>query len=261
MIRPDGGRRRSDAHPQYETNLHVPAKRLQDMPVLLEAANKLKAKHRGAGGDKKHAHLRSEARQLLYQASLNPYWPVARLYELMGAPSPRNQKAIREELQGGKFARFAEPRIGSRKVLLIELLEPAWRLLGAPPEPLVGRGSLEHRTMANWIRLVGVKRGHSTICEAAVPGGPAHAVDAGWLVGERWQVFEVVVTSSDNLLSHLESVLLTPGSPVDKATVVALQKGKLNQLKARIDECQALASILDRVDYQPVEVFEKELWL
>ncbi|MBU0718734.1 MAG: hypothetical protein KJ749_10835, partial [Planctomycetes bacterium] len=252
-----------DVHPQYDANRHVPAERLTEMPVLSVAAKSKKTEHRQTEkrhAEAKHAELRSEARDLLYQGSMHPYWPVARLYDLIGIPTPRMQNAIRKELETAGYAAFAETRMASKNLLLIELLEPAWRLLGAPPVPLRGRGKLVHRTFANWLRMVGEKRGYDSFCEDVVPGTNGHAADAAWKTNDGWSVFEIVVTSHENVNSHLESVLLTPGSPVREATIVAPQKSMLRALRAEVHKCQSLACVLDSISFAPVEQFEKELW-
>ena len=108
--------------------------------------------------------------------------------------------------------------------------------------------------------MVGEKRGYESFCEHVVPHTNNHAVDAAWKIGDHWHVFEVVVTSEDNLASHLESVFLTPGSAVERATIVAPQKGMLAGLKAQVDKCQSLAPFAERVSYSSIEEFEKELW-
>lgn len=234
---------RFDAHP------FVPAKRLDDMPEVLDTLARLIAEHgrtRQRQRRQEHAELRPEARALLCQASLHPYWPVARLYDEMGRPAAATQKAIRKELLDGGYANIEDVRVGSKPLALIELKDMAWQLLGKPPVPLRGRGSLAHRTFANWIAMVGERRGHDSVCEWILPETD-HAVDTAWKVSEEWQVFEVVVTCTDNLEGHLVSVFLTPGSLVETTTIVAPQKSMLDAIRAQIAACHRLAPVHDRI--------------
>ena len=245
--------------PQYVANLHVPAQRLQDMPAALEAADKLIAEHRKGQqrrAQQQHAGLRPLARKLLHIASLNPYWPVARLYELMGKPAPAIQKAIRAELNDQEYAAFELVRLGKRNVLLIELLGPAWALLGVPPVKLQGRGTLAHRTFAAWIAMVGERRAYEAKREWIVPG-TSHPADVAWKVGESWEVFVVVVTCEKNLADHFKAIFVQSQCSIAKATVVAAQKGKLGGLKSQIASCSEFTG---QIEYLPVEVFEQELW-
>ena len=251
-----------NAQPRFDANQHVPAKRLDKMPHVVEAIENKGAAHRErqrVRQHQKHAGLRSAARTLLYQASCHPYWPVARLYELIERPTPRMQKAIRQELEDAKYASFAEPRLGSRNVLLIELEDAAWSVLGKPPVPLRGRGSLPHRIFSNWIRMAGEKRGYESVCEWLVPG-TNHPADAMWIVDGRPHVFEVIVTATDNVEDHLRAAFFTPGEPVETVTLVAPQKSMLADLRMQIQKCHKLAPYLERIAYAPVSVYEKELW-
>ena len=233
-----------------ESHAFIPSLPLSELPDLKKALDRLIAafKSKRREQDRQYVEqLSPEARALLYQASLKPYWPVVRLYD--ARPSSSFLGRLREELEASNYAQFAEVRVGRKNLLLIELL-------GKPPAPLRGRGFLPHRTFANWVGLVGEKRGHEALCEWVVADN--HPVDCMWRVDGGFHVFEVVVDCSSNLVASLQRCLSNP--QVTRASVVAPRKNQLAELKAMVDASPALAPPLDRVLFETVDHFEKELW-
>jgi hypothetical protein len=249
--------------PQYDSNQHVPARHLKDLPELLEAIDQFSAAHNKAAERRartEHGKLHAVARRLLAAAAEHPYWPVMALYRLIGAPSFEAQKTIRKQLTEGGYATFVDVRIGRRNLALIELKDAAWSLLGDPPISLRGGGELPHRCYANWLAFLGRHRGHEAVVEWTVPG-TTHRVDTAWRVSaNEWEVFEVVDTCDDNLQSHLRTIFLAPGSPVTTATIVAAQKRTLEGLKPQIVSHPEFRLVQDRIRYLPVEAVLKELW-
>jgi hypothetical protein len=246
----------------YAANPHVPSKRLDEMPEILQAIEARAADHgrqRQRQERLKHKRLRREARDLVRLASQHHCWPVARLFHLMDTPAPTVQKAVRKQLVLGEYAKIEDVRVGRKSLALIELKDAAWQLLDLRPVALPGRGKLAHKTFAGWIKLVGEKLGHEAELEWRIPG-TTHDVDVAWLVNGKWQVFEVVVTCEDNLEGHLRAALMTPSAPVESVTIVAPQKATLEALKKQVALCQDFESYKDRVHFLPVEYFEKELW-
>lgn len=247
-------------YPQGDSNPHIPSRQLQDMPDVLAVIEKIKQAHASATRRAKaedYAHLRPETREVIYLASLHLYWPLVRLTEQMDPPPiPPVRKAILRELRDGKYANTKDVRIGRKTMCLIELRDAAWQLLGTKPQKSQGRGFLKHRTFANWIAMVGRKRGYEAVCEWVV-SGTRHAADAAWHVNGAWETFEVVDTCDQNLSEHVQATF-APDSPVSKMTVVAAQKSELRQLEGY------LASLWNkppgRIEFVPIEAFEQELW-
>jgi hypothetical protein len=253
-----------DVVPTYDANVHVPAQRLADMPDVLAAADQLRKEHERGGlrrAQQKHGQMRDLARKLLNTAAEHPYWPVVQLYKLWGdAPSFDVQKAIRRELEERKYAGFADVRVGRRNLLLIELTPEAWEFLGEPPVPLRGRGKLPHRTYANWIAMLGARRGLNTVVEWTAPG-TSHAADAAWEIESGlWHAFEVVDKCDANLQGHLAALLLAPDVRVSQVTIVAAQKSSLKGIEKRITVCSEFDTVKDRIHYLPVVDILQELW-
>ncbi|MEK6675016.1 MAG: hypothetical protein AABZ47_05100, partial [Planctomycetota bacterium] len=249
--------------PNFDTNVHVPSKRLDEMPNLLEALRGTAKQQRKEQTRRAAAEingLSAEARGLLLQASIHPYWPVARLFELDQVPTPQAQIEIRKEIEDREYAEFEEVRLGSRNVLLLMLTAAAWTLLGKPPIEIGGRGGVAHRHYMAWIRMVSQRRKHDRcVIEWIVPG-TTHPADAAALVNGTWEVFEVVSECSENLIGHLEAALLHASERIARVTVVASQKGELRALRKRVEAAPSLVNVQDRIAYEPVLTFLTELW-
>ena len=250
------------SRPALDANKHVPAKDVEDLPVVKDAIQQLVEQHertKGRQARQKYAALRHDTRQLLFQASGHPSLPTARLFEMMEPLTPPARKAVLDQLDAGDYADVTKIRVGSKTHYLLELLEPAWQLFGKPAVMLKGRGGTAHRTFQSWIVMVGRQKGYEAECEWVVPG-TTHPTDAAWKVGDRWRVFEVVVTSDGNLTDAIHAALFTPATPVESVTVVAPTLHILKKLKTSVASCSALASVKDRIDFEPVAIFESELW-
>ena len=248
--------------PVFDSHGFVPSRRLDEMPDVLAAVKSRSTEHgRGVARQeqKKLAKNRPEARQLLMEASLRPFAPVARLYDRMDRPPPATQKAIRSELENAGFANFKEARVGSKNLLLIELTDDTWNLLGKSPIEIRGRGGMDHRAFSNWITMVGAKRGYEAHCEYELPG-TSHAVDAAWIIQDSLHVFEVVVSCTKNLHAHLKSIFIDTTSQVQEVTIVAPQKAALMKLKAQLEAYTEFAEFAMRITYETVGTFERELW-
>jgi hypothetical protein len=249
-----------EVSPRNDTHPHVPAKQLSNMPEVLAVVQN--ARHEQAAATREaraedYAELRPESRDIIYFAGSRLYWPFVRLAELMDTPpTPAVREEILQELRAGGYADIEDVRVGRKKLRLLELLERAWQLLGRKPQEVRGRGKLKHRTFANWIVMVGRRRGYDAICEWTVPG-TSHAADAAWRVDGVWETFEVVDTCDENLAEHANATF-APGSPVTKMTIVAAQKSELRQIE------EHLASLWNappgRIEFVPIEVFGQELW-
>jgi hypothetical protein len=252
-----------DAQPKYDEHPYVPAKRLHELPEVMKAVEELGRRIAPPKPDtavEEHAKLEATTRELLFLASLHPYWPVARLMDVMETrPSPPLRKVILDQLRNSNLATVKDVRSGSKTQALLELRESGWSLLGKPVVKTRGRGELPHRTFSTWVAMVGEKLGHTVELEWLVPPARTHPVDVAWKIGTAWHVFEVSTTALSNLGEHLTAIF-APGSPVQKATIVAAQKEQLKRLRRQLDPAWHDAIAEGRIDFQEIAFFEKEIW-
>ena len=238
----------------------IPSRKLEDMPDLLKAIGGHRAEHARSEkrrAQQEHAKLRDQARALLFRASQYAYWPVARLYDLMGESIPKATRLkIRKELQDAGYAEFETVKQGKKNQDLIELTDAAWQLLGDPPIKLEGRGSLAHRTYCHWISMVAEKHGHHAELEWVVAG---HPVDVAVNRDGQWHVHELVVACDGNLGSHLQAIF-SADSPVITCTIVGVTKKKVEELRKQVEELDMWPAIRDRVRFDVVVTFERALW-
>ncbi len=247
---------------QFDVLPVVPSKRLSKMPELLRAIDTLRTRQKEKDKEaerEQHAKLDQAARQLLAKAAEHPYWPVARLYDLMEANVPKATRLqIRKHLIDSEYARFETVKQGRKQQDLIDLTDKAWQLFGKPPIKLGGRGFLPHRTYSHWIAMVARRQGHLAEIEWVVPG-TNHPVDVAVKRDDHWHVYELVVDCEENLPGHLRAIF-SSDSPVVAATIVALTKKKLSELRRRIESHSEFLSIRHRILYEVVGAFERELW-
>lgn len=239
----------------YDTHDYVPAERLRALPDVLAAVNRSLQRRRD-GQDAQE--LSRPARDLLDLISQNPYWPVARLWEKANVkPRPAAQVAAHQELKAAALAEFAEPRIGNANVLIAELTQRGWKFLGKQPHRKGGRGDMSHRHYATWACMVCQRGGRKAHLEWIVPG-TTHPTDVGCDVEGGFEVYEIVVNCSANLISHLKACLSS--KTVLQVHVVAGQVQELTKLRKMVEESDLSAAALERVDYIPVNVLLRELW-
>ena len=248
--------------PETQPNPHIPSRPLAEMPEVLAALEELMQEHKKAKQRRaklETATMRGEAQKLLELAADHQYFPVARLWELMGTPAPAAQKRVREQLTVGEYACFVDLRIGRKTLALMELRDAGWELLHREPARLRGRGDLPHRTISHWICEVGRKRGYEVHIEWVVPG-TTHATDAAWFVDGGYEVFEVIVTCERNIVDHVRASLLTELSPVKRVTIVAPVADTLKSVEKRLRRWAEFESVQDRVGFLPAGHIEKELF-
>lgn len=240
----------------------MPAKRLDDLPEVLEALDRRIAEHQK--GCLRRAQTATtavpeRAKGLLAGAVSEPYTPVSRLWQGIGAISASAQKAAHRQLERGGLARFEEIRIGRANVLLIDVLDRGYELLGKPPPRRRGRGSIAHRHFAQWIAMVGARRGHDKRAVEWLIPGTTHPVDAAWHVDGDWHVFEVVVGCADNILSHIEACFRQP-TVVATLTIVVSQVAKRKALETEIRGAMLLSPSLAQIRFEVIDSYLRELW-
>lgn len=247
--------------PEYDAVPHVPDKRIEELPRLMRALDKLIAEHRATKlrqSESKLPTLSKNARKLLDLASLHPHVPVNKLWEEAGVASYSVRLRVRADLKGKELAVVVDERFGRRNAQLIEITDAGFRALRKDPPSHTGGGGITHRHIAAWCCLWARRQGYKAQTEVAVPG-TNHRADAAYEHEGKLHVFEVISTSEENLTDHLHACFVQ-SKAVATVTIVAAQKSILNRLEKVISQDAALQPFLDRVRYMPVENLMKELW-
>lgn len=246
----------------YDSHPFNPARRLQSLPNIQAALSKLIMELNIQTARRAQLHqkgISQVASSMLRLAAARPYTPIARLWDSLGGATPLKQIAVRKELEGERLMEFAEKRIGSTNMLLAKVTEKGWKSLGnTSPLPYRGRGGIVHVHFANWLAMVGKLRKHNVDLEWQVTG-TSHTVDTVWFEGESIQVFEVVVTSLDNVLQHIDACL-RQSNAIASVTIVTPQKSMCEKIEQSIRSDLLASSLLDRVRFEPITGYLKELW-
>ena len=220
---------------RYDTHPFVPGKRLNELPEVKTALAKLK-NERGAANKRKSRQERKgpsdQAMQLLKLCYENPFTPVVRLFEKIGGVPFSAQKQIRAELEAEHLASFKDLRVGSRNMLLMELLPKSYQILGKEPPRTRGRGKLAHRFMANRIALSAEAQGKTAHIEWILPD-TTHPVDVAVEEGDQFVLFEIVETCTSNIAASIEACFTHP-ELVRSLTIVATQKSICKKLAVQV---------------------------
>ncbi len=252
--RPLGG---STPVPAYDTHPMIPAQSLAELPELRKALEALISEKRKTNlrqSRSKSAELSEHAHNLLNTASLHPWAPAATLWRRSGkTPSPRIQKAVRRELLQAGLADSEEVRLGSTNVLLYSITTQGWAYLRRQGPKRTGRGSISHQHISHWIALCGEKDGLTASCEFVVPD-TNHAVDCAVEIEPGvCNVFEVVVTSKDNILQHLTT--LATCECVRTIAIVCLQKRQMRAIRRSLEPEPVVKNLGDRLQWQLAETY------
>jgi len=239
----------------YDSHPYLPAKRIHQLPAVMEAAKALRDAHdkRKQRRIDKDKEIGDKAKTVLKLAIAHPYVPVARLFDKIGDVNFSTQKAIRREIADEELAEFAEVRIGKTTMLLIELKDAAYRLLGQEPPTGEnrGRGKLVHRSLAHWIKQYLAKQERQAFLEWVVPG-TNHPVDVAVEAGELWDAYEVCVTASDNLGSHI-AACFEVSQVVRKLFVVTTQAQIAKQLRQQVLAEVGLKPYISNIVFESIQ--------
>ena len=244
---------RNVANLHYDTHPTIMGQNIAEIPRVMQAIEDLRKTHRqNHFRQKETTGDKATARKLLSLASLYPYVPVVYLWKIWGQKiSPGLQASIRKELEDSKLAAFEEVRIGSSTYLLMEILPDGWQLLemNSPQKP--GRGGIAHRHFCRWIQLVREKEGFKVSTEWIAPG-TNHPVDLCIQKDGQNQVYEILATCTDNVLSHLRACLIQ-SDRIDTVILVAPQKKVLEQVHKDIEMDLEVSFVLNRVTFETID--------
>jgi len=110
------------------------------------------------------------------------------------------------------------------------------------------------RHFAHWIKSHFEKLGHQAVLEWVIPG-TTHPVDVAVQAGSSWEVFEICITASDNVASHIEACLAPPG--VVKRVVIVT--GTNTELKGLQKPIQPQLPFLTHTGQEAFDVIENYL--
>lgn len=241
----------------YDTHPIIPAQALDQLPDVLAAIRELVTNTHRA--ELRRTRVRSpdlsrQAHKLLNTAAGHPWAPSAALWKLTGkVPSPDVQKSVRGKLQDAHYADGVEVRLGSANVLLYRITPEGWAFLGLEPPTHVGRGSIAHQHISHWITQCCEMDGHKAACEFIVPG-TNHPADCACEVGVGlFDVYEVIVEATDNVVSHLTKLHSSPS--VRTITLVCRQKQEVRSLQAALAKEPVVQSLGARLKWELAETY------
>jgi hypothetical protein len=155
------------------------------------------------------------------------------------------------------LAAFKLVQLGSRRLLVIDVLPDGWQFLGQAPPAHVGRGDVLHRHIAGWLCMLGIKRGYRAQTEWQIPGN-GHAVDAAWIREKHVIAFEVVCECKSNLGAHLDKCLRPRA--VESVTIVTPELSAQMDLQDMLAQDPAAKPLVACVNWMSAESMPEDLW-
>jgi hypothetical protein len=251
---------------KYDTHPYVPSKRLSELPDLQKAlaakiADSRSITLRTPAPKTARLSLSKLARLFLDYASLPEYAsaPVFVIFGRMGTPSPATQLAVMHELEQTGLMVFMNVRIGKSNVRLQEVTEKGWAFQRKPVPPLGGKGAMDHRHYERWIFKWAVHKDYEDrAIEPQVPG-TSHFGDASFRKDGKLYMVQVCAHCASNIPSHVRAALIE-SQAVDVLLFVTATKGQWGDIRARIMADPELVFCIDRIQFDVVETYMKELW-
>jgi len=250
----------------YDSHSWVPEQPIDELPEVLAMIRQIKSEYQVR---KLHQNVKSPdeklsdvADQLLKLGQLDHWLPCVHLWRKHGKViSPVTQMAAREELETKKMARFTTLQIGSRKLLVMVILEAGYQHLNiqAPPHK-EGGGTEEHTFPIHWLAMWCEQRKYKDIFIDNVLANTPHRPDVQAKTPAGLELWEYVNTCQSNLVSHLQHSFSQPGV-VARVHIVAPQKTVLAEIEQLVRSQFLLNSdVLQNVSSKVLDTYLKDLW-
>ena len=247
--------------PRFDSHPYVPSVPLAQMPRALESLKAHSGQHNATSMRQAKQPANEPPKLAIRLLELwirHPWLPVPRLWDAMDeSPSDEARKQAVKQLKRFTLAEFKDVRIerGSKRLMLPT--EKGCKAMKV--KPVVAKGGIEHAHFSAWIAEEGRKRGFDVQTEWVTPGRTrSHPVDVAWYRDSHWDVFEVVVSCTNNLVSHLVACLIDC-DVVKTVTIVAAQKTQLVKIKKIVAGEANLAQFSDRIHYETIAKFVPEV--
>lgn len=246
---------------EYDSHPYTPSKHFNELPELQKDIDGLIRQHknRKLRNSKQAVTKRSTySHKLLNLAVLSPFKPVVKLWESIGDILPAIQTRSRKDLEKKKLANFAQARISSKPLLLIQPTEAGYKLFGQELPKHRGHGKIEHAHYCAWVCMEGKAQGYKAKTEVLVPG-TTHLVDVMWWVDNELWAFECISKCENNITNHLETCLIR-SKEISIVTIVAPQKRILEHVKKTIQQEFSLAAVEHKIRYEVVSKYLEACW-
>ena len=182
-----------------------------------------------AAGNKLH----EDSVETLKIATTMLYQPLLNVFKKIDITNSGWQDKICEYLQENGLMDFKELNVW-RLPKRIGYPTPKGFAESGTAEPATkGRGTLEHRTMAHWIKTFYESQGKDTKIEFILPG-TNHPVDVAVFDINMIDAIEIVFTCLSNMEHHI-SECFEKCNQVNSLTIVAITKKELAKVKKELD--------------------------
>lgn len=236
----------------YDQHPYMPALTDEEENNIIEMLHQLINNHHETTNNKQSG-LDSIALKLIRLWAEKPYTLVVRLFEKLGSFHYTVQIEIRKHIESKAWAKFKDARIGRAPALLMELTEEGYKALQLPiPSENKGRGGIEHRHYSHFILIYWINRSYKAYLEC-IPEKTKHPVDVLVDHGEYLEVYEVCVSTAENLKTHVDIFELNKN--IKTLTIVTATKAEHSKIRKHIKENLLLARYENRIKLDVIETY------
>ncbi len=240
----------------YDSHPFIKAENIFKIQAIQNFINNVRSKQtdfKESSESEKEKQLHQYGLELLKHWINCPYTPVTRLYDKVGKIHYRVQNKIRIYMEDREWAEFEDAQIGRRMLALMEPTEPGYKMLNLPkPRGNKGRGKTAHRHFAKWIKAFYEKQGLEAALEWEVPG-TNHPVDVALSTGGGYVIYEISVSSYENVVSHIEQCLKC--ADIKKMVIVAGTAKELKDIEKYVAESMIHLKSSMEIAYETIETY------
>ena len=243
---------------EFDRHPSIPEAAITDLPEVMKGAKDLveKASLAKMQTSQRKAGLPANARKLLDLSSCQKIiTPTSKLWHLIGNLSPTQKTSIMKKLEDKDLVKFTKIRTGKMWLFLPEITDKGWEFLNKPKYSAGGGGDIIHQFMIQVIHTIGINCGYESYMEHKV--SPGNIADVYRIQDGTKVAYEMINTCEKNIIEKLQKYF--PES-VDEVRLVTLQKSEHKKLEKKIDSVESLKPFSDRIKYESLEPYVKELW-
>lgn len=244
-----------DHHPYTtEVSIHQFPELMKAIKKLLDEVSTAKIQNKA-----RKTGLPVNARKLLDLASCAKIiTPVSKLWHIIGNLSPTQKKSIMKKLEDKGLVKFVSARTGRINLFLPEITDKGWQYLNKPKYSAGGGGDTKHQFAIQVLYSIGILRKYESHIEYKTSEG--NICDNLWILPDGTVIcLEVVTTCDRNIIDHIKACFID-SSQIDEVRIVTFQKSEHAKLQKKVSSEELLNPFKDKIKYESLEPYVKELW-
>lgn len=248
----------------YHQHPFIPSKKISEVKGLTDAMDEYLKKFGRAkktSQSNTSADIQKLSIDVLEQTIKMPFYPMARVFDKLRIKNTKIQANIRNYLISEDLAEIEVVSMSKTKRALILPTAAGYQRIGTnPPKGNKGRGNVVHRTFAHWVLMWAKAKGLKAGIELVLDG-TNHPTDVAVEIEKGiFDVYEIVVTATDNLSSHISNCFEISDC-VNTLTIVTATKTNAKKLQKQINTICGDKEYFKKIKFESIDNFMTEEFL